>query len=61
MTQSTINSQDFQDAEPDLLARSASAIIERFNEYEMGCTAALKALCRKRKGLVVEVKYHVVF
>lgn len=52
--QSTISSQDFQDAEPDLLAHFASAIIERFNECGMQCSAALKSLCRKRKGLVVE-------
>ncbi|ONK72420.1 uncharacterized protein A4U43_C04F19250 [Asparagus officinalis] len=51
--QSTISSQDFQDAEPDLLAQSASAIIKRFNEG-MQCSTALKALCRRRKGLVIE-------
>lgn len=54
--QSIIDLQDFQDAEPDVIAHCASAIIERFNEDGMQFDAALKALCRKRKGLVVEVK-----
>ncbi|XP_020702358.1 uncharacterized protein At3g49140 isoform X2 [Dendrobium catenatum] len=52
--QSIIDLQDFQDAEPDVLAHCASAIIERFSEDGMQFDAALKALCRKRKGLVVE-------
>lgn len=50
-----IDLQEFQDAEPDVLANSASAIIERFNEYGTECNTALKALCRRRKGLAVEV------
>ncbi|XP_042381318.1 uncharacterized protein At3g49140-like isoform X1 [Zingiber officinale] len=53
--QSTINLQDFQDAEPDLLANSASAIMERISEYGAQSSVALKALCRRRKGLNVEV------
>lgn len=52
--QSTINLQDFQDAEPDVLVHSAPAIIEHFSEYGMKCDVALKALCRKKKGLNVE-------
>lgn len=52
--QSVINFQDFQDAEPDVLAHCASAIIERFSESGIHGNDALKALCRKRKGLVVE-------
>ncbi|XP_008802363.1 uncharacterized protein At3g49140 isoform X2 [Phoenix dactylifera] len=52
--QSMISLQDFQDAEPDVLAHSASAIIERSNEYGVQCNAALRSLCRRRKGLVVE-------
>ncbi|PKA49939.1 Uncharacterized protein AXF42_Ash019255 [Apostasia shenzhenica] len=52
--QSTVDLHDFQDAEPDVLAHSASSIIKRFNEYKMQCDAALKALCRKRKGIIVE-------
>ncbi|OAY73893.1 Uncharacterized protein ACMD2_01238 [Ananas comosus] len=51
---SMIDLQEFQDAEPDVLANSASAIIERFNEYGTQCNTALKALCRRRKGLTVE-------
>ncbi|KAG6513181.1 hypothetical protein ZIOFF_023494 [Zingiber officinale] len=54
-SQSTINLQDFQDAEPDLLANSASAIMERISEYGAQSSVALKALCRRRKGLNVEV------
>lgn len=52
--QFTISSQDFQDAEPDLLAHSSSAIIERLNGHGMHCSVALQALCRKRKDLIVE-------
>ncbi|KAG6522626.1 hypothetical protein ZIOFF_019772 [Zingiber officinale] len=52
---SIINLQDFQDAEPDQLANSASAIMERINEYGAQSSVALKALCRRRKGLNVEV------
>ncbi|ERN20099.1 hypothetical protein AMTR_s00066p00038410 [Amborella trichopoda] len=52
--QSGINLEDFQQAEPDILVHSASAIIERFNEYGMKCDVALKTLCRKKKGLKVE-------
>ncbi|PRQ37979.1 putative FMN-binding split barrel [Rosa chinensis] len=51
--QSTINLQDFQDAEPDFLINSISDIVERFNERGIRCDVALKALC-KRKGLQVE-------
>ncbi|XP_074583598.1 uncharacterized protein At3g49140-like isoform X2 [Curcuma longa] len=53
--QSIINLHDFQDAEPDLLANSASAIMERISEYGAQSNVALKALCRRRKGLNVEV------
>ncbi|WOK96603.1 hypothetical protein Cni_G05310 [Canna indica] len=52
--QTMISLQDFQDAEPDLLVHSASAIMERINEYGLQCNTALKALCRRRKGLNVE-------
>lgn len=54
--QSAIDLQDFQDAEPDVLLHCASNIIERFNEHEMKCDAALKTLCRKKKGLLAEVR-----
>lgn len=53
--QSAISLQDFQDAEPDVLVHSTSAILERFTENEMRCNVALKALCKK-KGLHVEVR-----
>lgn len=56
--QSIINLHDFQDAEPDLLANSASAIMERISEYGAQSSVALKALCRRRKGLNVEVRTH---
>ncbi|KAH7573391.1 hypothetical protein JRO89_XS03G0138700 [Xanthoceras sorbifolium] len=51
--QYTINLQDFQDAEPDVLVHSTSAIIEHFSQKGMTCNVALKALCKK-KGLNVE-------
>ncbi|XP_022761729.1 uncharacterized protein At3g49140 isoform X2 [Durio zibethinus] len=51
--QSLISMQDFQDAEPDVLAHSTSAILERFSEKGIRCNVALKALCKK-KGLQAE-------
>lgn len=51
--QSVINLQDFQDAEPDVLAHSTSAIIENFSQKGIQCNVALKAFCKK-KGLNVE-------
>jgi len=51
--QSEISLQDFQDAEPDVLAHSTPAIVERFGEKGISCNVALKALCKK-KGLDVE-------
>ncbi|KAF3457410.1 hypothetical protein FNV43_RR02067 [Rhamnella rubrinervis] len=51
--QSAISLQDFQDAEPDFLVHSTSAIVERFSEKGIRCDVALKALCKK-KGLNVE-------
>uniref|UniRef100_A0A6P3Z1P9 uncharacterized protein At3g49140-like isoform X1 n=1 Tax=Ziziphus jujuba TaxID=326968 RepID=A0A6P3Z1P9_ZIZJJ len=51
--QSEISLQDFQDAEPDFLVHSTSAIVERFSEKGIHCDVALKALCKK-KGLQVE-------
>lgn len=53
--QTMIDLQDFLDAEPDVLAHSAPAIIDRFSEYGVQGSIALKALCRKKKGLIVEV------
>uniref|UniRef100_A0A1D1ZD07 Uncharacterized protein At3g49140 n=2 Tax=Anthurium amnicola TaxID=1678845 RepID=A0A1D1ZD07_9ARAE len=52
--QSTITLQDFQDAEPDVLAHTAPAIIRRFNDHGMNCSVALKSLCRKKKRLNIE-------
>lgn len=49
-----IDPQDFQDAEPDLLANSASEIIERIKENSDQCTMALRSLCRRKRGLTVE-------
>jgi len=49
-----VSLQDFQDAEPDVLAPSTSAILEHFSGKGSRCNVALKALCKK-KGLHVEV------
>jgi hypothetical protein len=51
--ESSISLQDFQDAEPDILVHSTSAIIERFNNRGINSSIALKALCKK-KGLHAE-------
>ncbi|XP_041012642.1 uncharacterized protein At3g49140 isoform X3 [Juglans microcarpa x Juglans regia] len=51
--QSEVSLQDFLDAEPDVLAHSTPAIVERFGEMGISCNVALKALCKK-KGLDVE-------
>ncbi|KAG5231950.1 Pentatricopeptide repeat (PPR) superfamily protein [Salix suchowensis] len=48
-----VSLQDFQDAEPDVLAHSTSAILEHFSEKGKRYNVALKALCKK-KGLHVE-------
>ncbi|KAL9431678.1 hypothetical protein AB3S75_026805 [Citrus x aurantiifolia] len=50
---SPVSLQDFQDAEPDILVHSTSAIIEHFSLKGIRCNVALKALCKK-KGLNVE-------
>ncbi|KAJ6973250.1 hypothetical protein NC653_033549 [Populus alba x Populus x berolinensis] len=52
-SQSVVSLQDFQDAEPDVLAHSTSAILEHFSGKGSRCNVALKALCKK-KGLHVE-------
>ncbi|KAK3166236.1 hypothetical protein QOZ80_1AG0043190 [Eleusine coracana subsp. coracana] len=49
-----IDPQDFQDAEPDILSNSASAIIERIIENSEQCAMALQSLCRRKKSLTVE-------
>jgi hypothetical protein len=49
--QSEINMQEFQDAEPDTLVSSTSAILEHFN---LNCYDALQAFCKK-KGLDAKV------
>ncbi|XP_034685837.1 uncharacterized protein At3g49140 isoform X2 [Vitis riparia] len=51
--QSVISLQDFQDAEPDVLVHSTSAIVEHFTENGTWFNVALKALCKK-KGFHVE-------
>ncbi|MBA0624788.1 hypothetical protein Godav_010077, partial [Gossypium davidsonii] len=50
---SLISLKDFQDAEPDVLVHSTSAILERFSEKGIWCNVALKSLCKK-KGLQIE-------
>uniref|UniRef100_A0A0D9V924 DUF2470 domain-containing protein n=1 Tax=Leersia perrieri TaxID=77586 RepID=A0A0D9V924_9ORYZ len=49
-----IDPQDFQDAEPDILANSALEIINRIKENDDQCAMALKSLCHRKKGLTVE-------
>ncbi|KAF8664884.1 hypothetical protein HU200_054197 [Digitaria exilis] len=49
-----IDPQDFQDSEPDILATSASAIIERIKENSDQCAVALRSLCRRKKSITVE-------
>uniref|UniRef100_A0A0D9YIP6 DUF2470 domain-containing protein n=1 Tax=Oryza glumipatula TaxID=40148 RepID=A0A0D9YIP6_9ORYZ len=49
-----IDPQDFQDAEPDILANSASEIINRIKENDDKCAMALRSLCHRKKGLTVE-------
>ncbi|CAO2182032.1 unnamed protein product [Urochloa humidicola] len=49
-----IDPQDFQDSEPDILANSASAIIERIKENSDQCAMALRSLCCRKKSLTVE-------
>ncbi|KAK1313672.1 Uncharacterized protein QJS10_CPA06g01406 [Acorus calamus] len=51
---SSISGKEFHNAEPDILAHSALALIDHFNQYGTMLTAALKALCRKKKHLDVE-------
>lgn len=51
--QSSISLQDFQDAEPDALVHSISAIVENLSQRGILCNISLKALCKK-KGLLVE-------
>lgn len=52
-----IDPQDFQDSEPDILANSASAIIQRITETSDQCAVALRSLCRRKKSLAVEVHF----
>ncbi|CAN8254224.1 unnamed protein product [Cochlearia groenlandica] len=47
-SESSISLQDFQDAEPDILVHSSSAIIDRFNDRGINSSIALKALCKKK-------------
>ncbi|XVF37822.1 hypothetical protein REPUB_Repub20aG0044000 [Reevesia pubescens] len=58
--QSSISLQDFQDAEPDVLVQSTSAILERFSEKGIRYNVALKALCKK-KGLQIEVVNNILY
>jgi hypothetical protein len=53
--QKSIEIQDFCNGQADILAHSASAIIERVNQGGSKTDRALKALCRREKGLEVEV------
>ncbi|KAB2032112.1 hypothetical protein ES319_D05G349100v1 [Gossypium barbadense] len=53
LMKSLISLKDFQDAEPDVLVHSTSAILERFSKKGIWCNVALKSLCKK-KGLQIE-------
>lgn len=52
--QKFIEIQDFSNGQADILAHSAAAIIERVNQGGSKTDRALKALCRREKGLEVE-------
>lgn len=56
LLQSSIEVQDFYEGEPDILAHSAEAIMERVNSGGSRTDRALKALCRREKGLEVDVR-----
>lgn len=45
----------FCQVEPDAVACCAREIIKHFDEHGTRYLTALRALCRKKKGLVVEV------
>lgn len=53
--QTSIEVQEFCDGEPDILAHCSAAIIDRMNFAGNKTEEALKALCRREKGLEVEV------
>lgn len=53
--QKSIEIQDFCNGQPDILAHSAAAIMERVNQGGSKTERALKALCRRELGLEVEV------
>ncbi|GLJ46446.1 hypothetical protein SUGI_0978930 [Cryptomeria japonica] len=52
--QCLVSLQDFHQAEPDILAHSASTIIARINSAGKKTKKALKSLCRRIKGIQVE-------
>ncbi|CAK9234644.1 unnamed protein product [Sphagnum troendelagicum] len=52
--QASIDIQAFCDSEPDILAHSAAAIAERVNSAGSKTDRALKALCKRERGLNVE-------
>lgn len=47
--------QDFQDAQPDVIAHSAANIISRLKAGGEKITEAFKAICWTHKGIKVEV------
>jgi hypothetical protein len=47
----------FREVEPDAVACSAQEIIKRLDEYGTHYLTALRALCRKKKALVVDVYF----
>ncbi|KAH9328159.1 hypothetical protein KI387_000267, partial [Taxus chinensis] len=52
--QSLVNLHDFQQAEPDILAHSASTIMARINAGGKKAKTALKSLCKRTRGIQVE-------
>lgn len=53
--QKSIEIQDFSNGQADILAHSAAAIMERVNQGGSKTDRALKSLCRREKGLEIEV------
>lgn len=49
-----VDVKEFQEAKPDVLAHSAQSIIQRVNNGGQRTECALKALCKREKGLKVE-------
>lgn len=58
MMQSVVNVEDFRRAQPDVIAHSAANIISRLEAGAEKIVQALKSLCWRCKGILVEVKHY---